>query len=140
MPDQKPARFTASVNLTVDELSELCDLTSDAVIAALNGTQPTSDERILTLRRLFVKAHNAWQEQIIAPEVGDIVANAVQTGEPIPPAVAAYVAGDRIPLEVPTAQPSTNEDDPHTCGHFHPEGTPCPGDGRPCGDYRCCRP
>ena len=129
MPD--PKRFTADINLTVDELSELCDLTSDAVINGINGSIATSPQRLLILRSLFAKAHNAWQQQIIEPGVGEIIAQSVRTGQPVPHEVTAFLTGGRIPLEVPS-------DDPHTCGHFHAEGAPCPSEGNPCGDYRCC--
>lgn len=128
MPD--PKRFTADINLTVDELSELCDLTSDAVINGINGSIATSPQRLLIQRSLFAKAHNAWQQQIIEPGVGEIIAESVRTGQPVPPEVTAFLTGGTpAPLEVPGAEP-------HECGHFHPEGTECPDE--PCGDYRCC--
>ena len=127
MADRK--RFTADVNLTVAELSELCDLTSDAVIKAINGMEPTTPERLIILRSLFAKSHNAWQDQIITAEVSNIVALSARTGKPVPPEVTAFLTGGTVPLEVPGAEP-------HECGHFHAEGTECPDE--PCGDYRCC--
>lgn len=126
-------RFTADVNLTVPELSELCDITSDLIINALNGTQPTSPERVEILKSLFNKAHEAWGRQVIAAEISNVLAAAAATGRPVPPEVAAYMADEQsrgaIPLEVPGAEP-------HECGHWHAEGTECPDE--PCGDYRCC--
>jgi hypothetical protein len=129
-------RFTADVNLTTAELSELCDITSDLIINALNGQQPTTPERVEILKSLFNKAHKAWGQQIIAPEIGNVMESVARTGAPVPPEVTAFVAsnlsdGPLAPLEVPT-------DDPHTCGHFHPADAECPRDGAPCGDYRCC--
>ena len=136
-------RFTADVNLTTDELSELCDITSDLIINALNGQQPTTPERVEILKSLFNKAHKAWGQQIIAPEIGNVMESIARTGAPVPPEVTAYVAtGDtwndvnnphRVPpLEIPTG------DEPHTCGHFHAADAQCPRDGAPCSDYRCC--
>ena len=124
-------RFTADVNLTVPELTELCDLTSNAIIRALNGEGDTSPERFAALRSLFNKAHDAWGTQIIAKEVGNVIAAAAETGKPVPPEVTAYLASNpTIPLEIPKG------DEPHECGHFHAEGTECPDE--PCGDFRCC--
>jgi hypothetical protein len=130
-------RFTADVNLTTDELSELCDITSDLIINALNGQQPTTPERVEILKSLFNKAHKAWGQQIIAPEIGNVMESIARTGAPVPPEVTAYVAsnlsdGPLAPLEIPTG------DEPHTCGHFHAADAQCPRDGAPCSDYRCC--
>jgi hypothetical protein len=119
-----PERFTADVNLTVAELTELCDWASDAMISAINGTQPTTPERFEVLRSLFNKAHDAWGRQIVDVEMPNVIAAAAVSGQPVPPEVTAWLASQ------------ANEDDPHTCGHFHAEGTECPA--APCGDYRCC--
>lgn len=133
-------RFTADVNLTVDELAELCDLASDAIIQALNGQGDTSPERFQALRGLFNKAHDAWNDQIIAKEVGNVLAAAAETGKPVPPEVTAYVAGNflgakpAIPLEIPTDPDEPCKD----CGHFHSADEQCPRDGKPCSNRRCC--
>ena len=144
-------RFTADVNLTTDELSELCDITSDLIINALNGQQPTTPERVEILKSLFNKAHKAWGQQIIAPEIGNVMESIARTGAPVPPEVTAYVAtGDtwndvnnphRVPLEIPTgptAQELADSEPCRECGHFHSNEADCPKDSSPCGDFRCC--
>lgn len=142
MPQERE-RFTADVNFTVGELDELCGLLTDRIIAAFNGEVSATPEDIGRWRAMFAKIRTAWDQQIIARGVADIVAQAAVTGEPVPPEVTAYIAsnleaagGDvagpakRIPLEIPT------EDELHECGHFHSADGACPQ--APCGNYRCC--
>lgn len=139
-------RFTADVNLTAAEISELCDITSDLIINALNGQQPTTPERFEILKSLFNKAHGAWGQQIIAPEIGNVMEAVARTGQPVPPEVTAYVAnnldkGPLAPLEIPTGTAGEGLADTEPCrqcGHFHSNYAECPKDSSPCGDYRCC--
>jgi hypothetical protein len=138
-------RFTADVNLTAAEISELCDITSDLIINALNGQQPTTPERVEILKSLFNKAHKAWGQQIIAPEIGNVMESVARTGAPVPPEVTAYVATTEerpvIPLEIPTgptAQELADSEPCRECGHYHSNEADCPKDSSPCGDPRCC--
>lgn len=139
-------RFTADINLTAAEIGELCDITSDLIINALNGQQPTTPERVEILKGLFNKAHKAWGQQIIAPEIGNVMESVARTGAPVPPEVTAYVAsnlsdGPLAPLEIPTgptAQELADSEPCTVCGHFHSNEADCPKDSSPCGDFRCC--
>jgi hypothetical protein len=106
-----PERFTADVNLTVAELTELCDWASDAMISAINDTQPTTPERFEVLRSLFNKAHDAWGRQIVDVEMPNVIAAAAVSGQPVPPEVTAWLAsqanedaGTSTP-KAPNAQP-----------------------------------